>query len=142
MNGVKERRDNGQRAGVARSRSAVGGDPSSLTTGFGHPSWPGNQAASYQMSAASYVRTVKAKRLDLLLQVDRVVAGVGHGWVVAGEEDEGAVVGLGLEQGEYAGAVAWVEVGGDLVGEQDARLLRERSCDGDALLLASGQLVG
>ena len=66
----------------------------------------------------------------------------GHVALV-GDEDDRAARGVELvEQAEDLGRRARVEVARRLVGQDQGRLGDERPGDGDALLLAAGQLAG
>ena len=62
---------------------------------------------------------------------------------MADDDDAAAVFGgeAAQEPGDLA-SVSGVEVGGGFVGEQDGGVVGEGAGDGDALLLAAGELVG
>ena len=62
--------------------------------------------------------------------------------LVGDQHDRAALVVELLEQAEHVGGRRRVEVAGRLVGEDHRRLGDERPGDGDALLLAAGQLAG
>ena len=71
------------------------------------------------------------------------VGGAQHLGVVGGADDGDAVAGVEfLEQLDDLGAGLRVEVAGGFVGENDARGVRQGAGDGDALLLAAGELEG
>ena len=60
-----------------------------------------------------------------------------------GDEDDGAaLMGEFAEEVEDELAGVGVEVSGGLVGEDNLGVVDEGACDGDALLLAAGELVG
>jgi len=70
--------------------------------------------------------------------------GDGGGFGVVGDHEDGLVeLAAGLaEHGEDGIGVFRIEVAGGLVGEDDGRVGDEGAGDGDALLLAAGELVG
>ena len=75
---------------------------------------------------------------------DDAAIGFGGDLGIVGDEDEGgagALVVLKQEVENHA-AVGGVEVAGGLVGHDDGRLDDEGAGDGDALLLAAGELDG
>ena len=63
---------------------------------------------------------------------------------IVGDGDKGASIlpGETKEEIDDRGTSGRVEVAGRFVGKEDARIVDERSCDGDALLLAAAQLRG
>ena len=75
---------------------------------------------------------------------DADAIGVGGSLRIVGDEHDRlvAIRARPPERVEDPGARRVVEVAGRLVGEQDRRPGHERSGDGDALLLARGQLIG
>ena len=59
-----------------------------------------------------------------------------------GDEHDGAPLGSGVaQQAEHDLRRSRVQVAGGLVGQQDGRVAHQRPGDGEALLLAAGQLV-
>ena len=76
------------------------------------------------------------------VEFDHAVATIGQPVVVRDQHQRRAVRVVQLEQQvDDARAGHRVEVAGGLVGEQHFRTRRERARDGDALLLAAGQLA-
>src|SRR5262245_36979699 len=74
-------------------------------------------------------------------QADDALRVAGQREVVCDENDRRLRLAVErLEQGNDARAGFAVEVAGWLIGEEDARSVRERACDCDALLLTAGQL--
>src|SRR3954469_16734258 len=65
----------------------------------------------------------------------------GDGGIVRDEDDRLVVRGQLFEDGDDVGAGFLIEVAGRLVGEDQRRIVDERSGDGDALALAAGELV-
>ena len=85
----------------------------------------------------------RRQRLDLdaaVDEVDLVVALLGDGGVVGGEEHHRAAVGLHPQLADDEVAVDLVELAGRLVREQHGGLHHEGAGDGDALELAARQL--
>ena len=76
-------------------------------------------------------------------ETEGAVAACGEGQVV-GDEDAGEGVGLveRLQEGEDRFGGALVEVACGFVGEEDLGLGDEGAGEGDALLLATGELAG
>ena len=72
--------------------------------------------------------------------VDDALRGAREILVVRDDDDRRAVGVQPLEQRDHLGAGARVELAGGLVGEEQRRPVGERARDGDALLLAAGQL--
>ncbi len=66
----------------------------------------------------------------------------GHIGLVGDEHDRPAAGVQLVEQREHVGARRGVEVAGGLVGQDQGRVGDERTGNGDALLLAAGELAG
>ncbi len=80
---------------------------------------------------------------EAVAEDDAAVGVVGEDGVVGDEDEGGAFDAVELEQEvEDVGAVGGVEVAGGLVGEDDGRAEDEGAGEGDALLLAAGELDG
>ena len=78
-----------------------------------------------------------------LLELDDALAHlVDDGRVVGCHDDRGARAIDALEELHDALGRRRVEIAGGLVRDEDGRLVDEGACDGDALLLATGQLIG
>jgi hypothetical protein len=91
------------------------------------------------------VRRAGRAVLDELAVAERDQAvGVGGGDGVVGDHDHrlAELVYRAPQQLEHVGAGPGVEVAGRLVGEDDGRFGDEGTGDGDALLLAAGELGG
>ena len=73
-------------------------------------------------------------------EVDLVVALLGDGRVVGGDQHDRAAVGLHPQLPDHHVAVGLVELAGRLVGEQHGGLDDEGAGHGDALELAAGEL--
>ena len=69
--------------------------------------------------------------------------GAGGDFIAVGDEDDGFAVGVELvEEVEDFEAGLGIEVAGGFVGEDEERVVDEGAGDGDALLLAAGELLG
>ena len=90
----------------------------------------------------------RACRIRVLLNpavahADDSIAGRDVRFVVSHDDDRGLLLGADFpQQAEHVGSRLAVEFAGRLIGENQLRLLEQRSRDGDALLLAAGQVVG
>ena len=99
--------------------------------------------AEHHIAVASSMRTgsrgvgVGARR-----QVHDAVGERDQPLVVGGDDDEPAVVGELAEELQHALDLDVVEVRGRLVGEDDRRVVRERTRDRDALLLPARHVAG
>jgi hypothetical protein len=74
-------------------------------------------------------------------EVEDLVAAFGDVRVVGGDDDDAAAAGDGEDELERLLLGRVVEFGGEFIGEQDVGFGDEGACDGDALLLASGQFL-
>jgi hypothetical protein len=80
---------------------------------------------------------------EAVAQDDAAAGIVGEHGVVGDEDEGGAFDAVEFEQKlENVSAVGGVEVAGGLVGEHDGRVQDEGAGEGDALLLAAGELDG
>ena len=69
--------------------------------------------------------------------------GAGGDFIAVGDEDDGFAVGVEfVEEVEDFEAGLGIEVAGGFVGEDEERVVDEGAGDGDALLLAAGELLG
>jgi len=70
--------------------------------------------------------------------------GLGGKLVVVSDDDEGRAAGFiqFSHQSKQGVAGMGVEVAGRFVSQHEIGLLKQRTCDGDPLLLTSGQLAG
>ena len=75
------------------------------------------------------------------MQVQDPVAPLGHLRVVRGHHQRAAAGDHIEDPGQHHGPGGRVELGGRLVGDQQLGLEGQRAGDGDALLLAAGQLL-
>ena len=79
------------------------------------------------------------RRVGARRQVHDRVGERDHALVVGGHDHEPAVVGQTADELQNAVDLDVVEVRGGFVGEDDGRVVRECSGDGDALLLTAGK---
>ena len=79
---------------------------------------------------------------DAVFHVDYALGSLGD-FIAVGDEDDGFALGVEAVEGvEDFKAGFGVEVACGFVGENEERVVHERTSDGDALLLAAGELVG
>jgi len=78
-----------------------------------------------------------------VFDVDDAVAKTGNGGVVSNNHDSGAVIAADVrEQREDLDAGFGIKGAGGLIAQEKGRVLAEGSGDGNALLLAAGELGG
>ena len=115
--------------------------------------WPAGQAAEGEAGHRRHLEVLDGVvdgvaghavlvQLDAAVLEEHDAVGDARGAGVVGDHDDGLaeLVDAAAEQVEDLAAGAGVEVAGRLVGEQDGRPGDERAGDGDALLLAAGEL--
>src|ERR1700737_2247946 len=96
-----------------------------------------NDLAPYAVDAAGLI----AHQRSVVELDDTPAHRVDEGRVVRGHDNRGTGAVDAVEQTHDADGGRRVEVPGGLIGEQDQRTVHERPRDGDALLLAAGELV-